>query len=181
MYVNFVALRLKIALQEGMTRTSERHTGKHQVKLLRIEQSERSTLGHLYINGIFACYTLEDALRKVKIAGQSAIPAGAYCLRLNTWGGQHAKYAERFPQMHQGMLEIVGIPDFSFVYLHLGNTHRDTAGCPLTGFYWRKTKGDFVLAESALVYAQVYPLLLDMVLSGMVPFQVENLPHLKLY
>lgn len=164
-----------------MATTSERHTSKHQVKLLRVDQSERTTLGHLYINDIFACYTLEDALRKIKIPGQSAIPAGAYFLRLNTWGGQHEKYAERFPQMHQGMLEIAGIPDFSFVYLHLGNTQKDTAGCPLTGFYWRKERGDFVLAESALVYTQVYPQLLDLVLSGYVAFTIENLPHLKYY
>lgn len=157
------------------------NTKKDHLKLLRVDQSEHTTLGHLYINGVFACYTLEDALRKEKIAGRSAIPAGEYSLRLNTWGGKNEKYAKRFPQMHEGMLEIVGIPGFSFVYLHLGNTHRDTEGCPLTGFYWRREKGDFILSESALVYARVYPQLLDMVLSGLVPLIVENLPHLKLY
>jgi hypothetical protein len=90
------------------------NTNKYHIKLLRVDQSEQATLGHLYINGVFACYTLEDALRKDKIAGQSAIPVGSYNLRLNTWGGKNEKYTERFPEMHQGMLEIAGNIHYSF-------------------------------------------------------------------
>ncbi len=32
------------------------------------------------------------------------------------------------------MIEITGLPNFSYVYIHTGNTIEDTAGCPLCGF-----------------------------------------------
>ncbi|NIP88730.1 MAG: hypothetical protein GWN84_03285, partial [Gammaproteobacteria bacterium] len=41
--------------------------------------------------------------------------------------------AERFADIHEGMLWIREIPNFEWVYLHCGADHEDTAGCPLLG------------------------------------------------
>ena len=154
----------------------------HTVKLLRVEQTERSTLGHLYIDGVFACYTLEDALRKEKMPGKTAIPVGNYLLKLNTGGGMNQQYERKFEEIHEGMLEIIGIPNFRYVYLHVGNHHEHTAGCPLLGMsYGRDKHFHFQVTSSSLAYAKVYPVLVEMVMSKPAVLQVENQQHLKLY
>jgi len=152
------------------------------IKLLRVEQTERSTLGHLYINGVFACFTLEDALRAEKIPGETAIPVGNYLLKLNTWGGMNEKYQKRYETMHEGMLEIIGIPNFRYVYLHVGNEHQHTAGCPLLGMFYSKTKDyHYQVTNSGLAYAKVYPVLLNLVMTKPAVIQIENQHHLTFY
>ena len=61
-------------------------------KIIRVAQGKNSTLSHLYLNGIFQCYLLEDKIREVKIPKQTAIPTGIYKLIVNTWGGMNVKY-----------------------------------------------------------------------------------------
>ncbi|KKX49165.1 DUF5675 family protein, partial [Sphingobacterium sp. IITKGP-BTPF85] len=87
------------------------------VLVQRIRQGKQSTLSHLYIDGEFVCYVLEDAIRDVKIKGETAIPAGRYSLILNTYGAMNARYKRRFPDFHQGMIEIKEIPNYSYVYI----------------------------------------------------------------
>ena len=70
-----------------------------KTKILRVAEGKQSTLSQLYINDIFQCYLLEDKIRKVKIQNQTAIPAGIYSLRLNTWGGKNAEYRQKFPKI----------------------------------------------------------------------------------
>src|SRR5690606_17957350 len=96
------------------------------IKIIRVAEGKHSTLGHLYIGGLFCCYLLEDAVREEKIAGHTAIPPGEYGLSLNHWAGMNAKYADRFPKLHEGMVEITEIPNYQLVFFHMGNTHADT-------------------------------------------------------
>jgi Family of unknown function (DUF5675) len=103
-------------------------------KIIRVAQGKESTLSQLYINGIFQCYLLEDKIREVKIASETAIPKGIFSLKLNTYGAKNVDYKKAFGKLHEGMIEITGLPNFSFVYIHTGNTIKDSAGCPLCGF-----------------------------------------------
>src|SRR5690606_40678592 len=68
-----------------------------------------STLSHLYIGGLFCCYLLEDTVRDHKIPGETAIPPGDYGLSLNHWAAMNARYAKRYPEFHEGMVEIIEI------------------------------------------------------------------------
>ena len=136
------------------------------MKLIRVAQGKRSTLSHLYINGLFCCYLLEDAVRDRKIPGQTAIPPGNYGLSLNHWAGMNAKYATRFPKLHEGMVEIIEIPNYQLVFFHMGNDHNDTRGCPLTGSYWELVNGDYVVYGSGAAYEYVYPMLLEEIEKG---------------
>jgi hypothetical protein len=61
-------------------------------KIIRVAQGKESTLSQLYINGIFQCYLLEDKIREVKIASQTAIPKGVFNLKLNTHGAKNEVY-----------------------------------------------------------------------------------------
>lgn len=133
----------------------------------RVRQGKESTLSELIIEGKFFCYGLEDAVRKVKIKGMTAIPAGRYKLKLNTYGAMNARYKRRFPDLHRGMIEITGIPNFSYVYIHIGNNIGDTSGCLLVGDRYKKDEDkDYVLVKSAKAYKRLYALLVDAVAKG---------------
>lgn len=134
-----------------------------ETKLIRVAAGKNSTLGHLYINGLFGCYILEDAIRDRKIPEQTAIPAGEYTMGVNTTAGMNARYGNRYARMHQGMVEVRGIPNFSLVFFHIGNYHTDTAGCLLTGSYWQLIDGDYRVLHSAAAYKHVYPLLVEQI------------------
>ncbi len=143
-------------------------------KIIRIAEGKQSTLSQLYINDIFQCYLLEDKIRAVKIAKQTAIPTGQYSLRLNTWGGKNVEYRQKFPKFHKGMIEINGLPNFSFVYIHIGNNYRQTAGCPLCGFGFEKIDGDYQVVHSKDAYQMIYPKLLSIAESNDKSISIEN-------
>ena len=128
-----------------------------ETKIIRVAQGKESTLSQFYINGIFQCYLLEDKIREVKIRSQTAIPSGDFSLKLNTYGGKNVDYKKAFGKLHQGMIEISGLPNFSFVYIHTGNTIKETAGCPLCGFGFQFSDGDFQVTQSVAAYKMIYP------------------------
>ncbi|MGV3761745.1 DUF5675 family protein [Parapedobacter sp.] len=147
-------------------------------KIIRVAEGKHSTLSHLYIGGLFCCYLLEDTVRDHKVAGETAIPPGEYGLLLNHGADMNKRYAKRYPAFHEGMVEIIEIPNFRLVFLHAGNDHTDTSGCPLTGSYWVRVNGDYEVRGSRPAYEFVYPLLLAEINKGNDRLVVENrLPH----
>ena len=84
------------------------------------------------MNGAFFCYTLEDQFNEPKVPGETRIPPGKYQILLRTDGGMHQRYGNRFP-WHKGMLWLQMVPDFQFIYIHVGNKDDDTDGCLLVG------------------------------------------------
>lgn len=145
-----------------------------RTKIIRVAEGKQSTLSQLYIDDIFQCYLLEDKIRDVKILKQTAIPKGNYTLRLNTWGGMNAEYRQKFPKLHKGMIEINGLPNFSFVYIHIGNTYRQTAGCPLCGFGFEMVNGDYQILRSKDAYQMIYPKLLVLAQDTQNGISIEN-------
>ncbi|GGH18266.1 hypothetical protein FAZ19_11795 [Sphingobacterium alkalisoli] len=143
----------------------------------RIRQGKNSTLSELFIDGKFFCYGLEDSIREVKIKGATAIPAGKYKLELNTYGAMNARYKKRFPDLHRGMIEIKHIPNFSYVYIHIGNNIGDTSGCLLVGDSYKQEKDkdkDYVLTKSAKAYKRLYSLLIGSVAEGEAWIEIGN-------
>jgi hypothetical protein len=103
----------------------------------------RSTIGRLFINGEFECYTLEDCRRApgTKLAGATCIPAGTYALAIN--------YSRRFAQLMPQLLEV---PGFEGIRIHAGNTDGDTQGCILVG---QSCTTDFV-GNSRAAYRKLF-------------------------
>ncbi|WP_262249993.1 DUF5675 family protein [Parapedobacter soli] len=150
----------------------------NETRIIRVAQGKHSTLSHLYIGGLFCCYLLEDRIRDEKIAGETCIPPGDYGLSLNLSATMHTEYAKRFPRLHKGMVEIVEIPNFRLVFVHIGNYHHETWGCPLTGLYWQWLDGDYQVKGSQTAYEFVYPMLVAEIKKGNDRLVVENrLPH----
>lgn len=147
-----------------------------KLKLLRFSSGQDSTLGALYVGGKFVCFTIEDEHRDVKVPGETRIPAGSYQLRLRGWGGFHNRYLGRFPDLHEGMLEIVGVPGFTDILLHCGNTDFDTAGCLLVGDGVHEnvsTRGYLTASEPA--YRRLYPPVAHAIKNGGANIEIVDL------
>lgn len=88
------------------------------------------TLGALYVDTFWECYTLEDAVREIpgvrvakwKVPGGTAIPAGVYKVTL-----------EDSPRFGPDTLTINDVPGFTSIRIHAGNDIDDTEGCILVG------------------------------------------------
>ena len=129
-----------------------------QLTVLRYSVDKESTLGLLFIDRKFACYTLEDEPRKFKIKGETRIPEGTYPVELRKEGGHHARYSRKFPHMHLGMLHVTDVPNFTHILIHIGNTDDDTAGCLLVGnSSISNVKQEGRINSSTVAYENIYP------------------------
>lgn len=140
----------------------------------RIRQGNNSTLSKIYVDDVLLCYGLEDAVREMKIKGETAIPAGRYRLAFNTYGAMNARYKRRFPDFHQGMIEIKEIPNYSYVYIHIGNNIGDTSGCILVGTSWELIEGDYELRKSKKAYVSLYKRLIGKMVIKVVSLEIRN-------
>lgn len=119
------------------------------LKLQRKIFTDTSTIGELFIDGVFECYTLEDKDRGLtdamsvteienrKVYGATAIPIGKYEVVLS--------YSERFKQVMPLLLNVKG---FDGIRCHAGNYAENTLGCLLLG----QTKGKDFIGQSKVAY-----------------------------
>ena len=121
----------------------------------RFTSDSDATLSTVSIDGAFECFGLEDEHRIDKVPGETRIPSGFYSVRLRTVGGFHANYSARFADIHQGMLQVMDVPGFEFILIHVGNTDEDTAGCLLTGCN-ANTSQNLSVGSSVLAYKRLY-------------------------
>ena len=152
------------------------------VRIKRISDNGKTTMGRLYFNGKFLCHTLEDTRRRyelsqhdpkyeAKVPGETCILAGEFMLAERRFGGFFTRYIDRFKHIqHEGMIWIKSVLEFTDVLFHCGNTHRDTAGCILLG---TKRNSDFVAASSK-TYERVYPTIYDAIKYGSVKLIIED-------
>jgi len=86
----------------------------------------------------------------------------------------NARYKRLFPEFHKGMVEIEGIPNYSYVYIHIGNNIGDTSGCILVGNSYELIDGDYELRKSKKAYISLYKMLIDKMAYDAVCVQVDN-------
>lgn len=119
----------------------------------RYKHEKDFTIGKLYIEDEFECYTLEDEYRKIKVMHETRIPDGTYQVVLRTFGGHHERYQKKFPE-HKGMLWVIEVPGFKDILIHIGNTDDDTSGCLLVGLNVDEARGQ--LYNSTAAYRRMY-------------------------
>ena len=145
-----------------------------KLRLERFSSGPDSTLGLLFVDGSFVCFTCEDEHRDVKVAAETRIPAGTYEIKLRTEGGFHDKYSKRFA-FHRGMLHLQDVPGFTWIYIHIGNTEKDTAGCILVGLGARvDDRGGGRVMTSALAYETFYPRVIDAAEAGDLSIEIVD-------
>jgi len=108
------------------------------VELIRLEESEKGTVGVLKVDKEVFCFTLEppDILNRQSI---SSIPAQQYICRRH----KSEKY---------NTFQVMNVPDRTNILFHPGNTVSDTAGCILLGSEIGKLKGDRAVLNSGITF-----------------------------
>lgn len=136
------------------------------IRLARFASDSDTTLGALYIDNVSLCYIVEDQYQSVKVAGETRIPAGLYKLGFRTENSSmNEKYKEKYPNTHKGMIEILGILNFTDVYFHIGNDDDDTAGCLLPNeqvvmnLSMNSLDGDYSTGAYEKFYEKVAPMM----------------------
>jgi hypothetical protein len=127
---------------------------KATLKVVRDTYRPTYTLGRLYINDVFFCDTVEDAVRDInkdgdlsdkgeaKVYGETAIPSGTYKMIINM--------SNRFRKMMPLLIDVKG---FEGIRIHAGNKASDSHGCILVGFTRTKDGvGQSRLAFESLMY-----------------------------
>lgn len=128
-----------------------------------------STLGEIKdAAGQFICYTCEDEYRKEKVMHETRIPAGRYEIKLRDEGGMTQRYADKFPEMHKGMLWLQDVENFEWIYIHIGNTDDHSSGCILVGTTKRPDmkNGGGSVAGSVNAYRRIYPMMAEPLSKG---------------
>lgn len=119
-----------------------------KLKVVRDNLTTSSTIGKLYIDDVFECYTLEDVDRKlesvtvavaknIKVKSETTIPAGVYKVV--------KRYSPRFKTITPYILDV---PNFEYILIHWGNTSDDTDGCILVG----DVVGDDAVLKSRIAF-----------------------------
>ena len=103
-----------------------------EMRLLRYSDDGQTTVGLLYLADQFYCYTLEDTFHKVKVPGETRIPAGTYEVKFMPHVTPLTeKYRTRYPEWFTFHLHLQNVPNFTGIYIHNGGTFKDTEGCIL--------------------------------------------------
>lgn len=111
-----------------------------KLHLERLQLDPDVTIGSLTVDAAWECWILEDAVRPVKVAGETAIPAGIYRVEITF-----------SPRFQRDLPLLLGVPNFMGVRIHPGNTASDTEGCLLPGLdRMAKSVGRSRLAFNAL-------------------------------
>lgn len=131
-----------------------------KLTLKRIFKGPKYTIGHLFINGVYECDTLEDQdrgltsqmsleeIKAKKVYGVTAIPTGTYSINMTTVS---PKFKDRaWAKPYKGILpRLENVKGYEGVLIHVGNKAEDTLGCILVGE--NKVKGQ-VINSTATFY-----------------------------
>lgn len=110
-----------------------------------------TTLGKLYINGVYECEVLEDLYRgnAPKVPAATCIPNGRYRVRITP-----------SPRFKRDLPLVENVPGFSGIRIHAGNTADDTEGCLLPGRRRGVLNGKDAVLESTAAFNALYAKLL---------------------
>jgi hypothetical protein len=124
-----------------------------EIVLKRKILTSESTIGELYVNGVFECFILEDMDRGLdksmslaeiqshKIHSKTAIPTGKYEVAIT--------FSDRFKQY---LPLVLGVPGYEGIRIHPGNTAADTEGCLLPGL----EKQTNVVSKSKIAFSKLF-------------------------
>ena len=123
------------------------------LQMIRFISNKETTIGILRSDKL-SMFTLEDEHRTIKVKGETRIPEGIYEIIYRKEGGMLSDYKNLYPD-HPGMLWLQNVPDFQYVYIHVGNNQLHTDGCILVGMGC-VLNGDYSITESRTAYLALY-------------------------
>jgi hypothetical protein len=129
-----------------------------ELKLIRNEFSDQSTIGDLYINDAFFCHVLEDKdrglssemstdeIKEKKVYGKTCIPYGRYEIIMS--------WSNKFKCI---MPLVANVKGYDGIRIHKGNTELSSLGCILVGMIKQKDR----ILKSTEAFDRLYVLLQD--------------------
>lgn len=136
-----------------------------EITVKRFADNGEASLGVLFVNGIFECFTVEDQEQKGdKVKGETRVPNGTYSVCLRKTGGFDTRYKLKYGHMHKGMLCIHNAKnwklinngkEFQYILIHTGNTDDHTMGCLLVND--SVSGATFTGGSSRDAYMALYP------------------------
>ena len=134
-----------------------------EIRVNRFYFDGENSIGKLYVDGKFECFTLEDQTRPdgaPKVPGETCIPKGVYkCgIHPNKQGRFRLAYIKRWGSpFDAGAIEIKGVPNFTDILIHTGVDDSHTFGCLLVGRKVTLDKDEECkLGESRKAYFELY-------------------------
>lgn len=104
-----------------------------KLKIRRNRYLPDRTIGQLYVNDEYFCFTMEDKVRndpnpttrehEGKVYGETAIPEGIYRVIL-----------DHSPKFGENTITVLDVPSFAGIRIHSGNGPHDSLGCPIIGY-----------------------------------------------
>ena len=139
------------------------------INQFRFRTFPNDTLSTIHLPGGEKFYSLENGVRVPKVPKETRIPAGMYEVLFRHEGGFFERYSKVFNGNHP-MLWLQDVPDFEWVYYHIGNYNRDTDGCILTGNGYQindtQVKTTVMVTGSKEGYTQFYGLVSEQLKKG---------------
>lgn len=140
-----------------------------KLTLKRIALRPTYTIGKLYIDDVYFCDTIEDTVRDLnkngkfdngekKVHSKTAIPYGTYEIKW-TYSPRFKKYT---PQ-------LMNVPSFEGIRIHVGNTSADTEGCLILG----KNKQVGKVLNSRATINKFYPIIKNACSNGKVTIEIK--------
>ena len=127
-----------------------------EILVQRFRRTHVDTISNVFIDGTWECFGLEDEYRKVKVKGETRIPAGRYKVIPRRAGSMHQSYGRKF-DFHDGMLWLQNVSNFQWIYFHIGNKHQHTEGCILVGRNIKTNPGmASFMQNSTMAYVDFY-------------------------
>ena len=138
-----------------------------QLLLKRIYTCPSYTIGHLYVDNIYLCDTLEDTdrglsqdmtveqIKKIKIQDKTAIPTGKYNILMDVISPKYSKKQYYIDVCGGKVPRLDNVKGYQGVLIHVGNDQYDTSGCILVGL--NKVKGKVLYSKAT--FEKLYAIL----------------------
>lgn len=142
------------------------------LSLLRYSDDGETTIGLLYINQQFYCYTLEDTFNELKVDGETRIPSGTYAVKFRKETTELTlKYRDRYPEWFTFHLQLQDVPDFDSIYINNGGDHTHTEGCILVSDSLNVSNESTFLSNSRQTFKSLYGYLTEQIENN-IPIQI---------
>lgn len=124
-----------------------------KLQVVRFMCGATCTIGELLVDGEHECWTLEDVVRPdgQKVYGDTAIPYGTYDVIVT----RSKRFGVDLPL-------LLGVPNFTGIRIHPGNTTADTHGCLLVGTGHTGTS----VTNSRAAFNKLFPKIRDAIRRG---------------
>lgn len=130
-----------------------------EITLSRGHDSGESTVGIISTKNK-AFVSLEDTHRDIKVAGKTCIPKGRYEIKFReVLSGLTRKYQSQFDWFEYHLM-LQNVPNFNYVYMHIGNYPKNTDGCILVARTLDTSREDMI-QNSRQSFKEFYILISD--------------------